>query len=286
MYIFCSPCILNPALRAEGITKPSDVALFERVIERCREFEIEMVPLPCPETLYLGPDREPGTFLERLNTPEFSRVLARCIAGVNQIVAQRGPPLAIVGVNSSPTCGVTATYYGSEAGEDPKREGRGVFLSEFPEIDAFDVREFGRFHVYLAAPLFSESERMYNKTIANLLRENLFSVYLPQEAGDDSASRSRSEQERMFLQHVEALERTDLIVAVIDGADADSGTSWEVGYAYARKKPVIALRTDFRHVGTAEKVNLMLEESSMVASSREEIPALLRMATAGTPAKK
>jgi len=285
MYIFCSPCILNSALRAEGITKPSDIAQFERVIERCREFDIEMVPLPCPETLYLGPGREPGTFLERLNTPDFSKVLAKCIAGVKQTIAKRGPPLCIVGVNSSPTCGVTATYYGSESGEDPKRADRGVFLSEFPEIDAFDVGEFGRFQVYLAAPLFSESERMYNKTIATLLRENLFSVYLPQEAGDDSATRGKSKQERMFLQHVGALERTDFVVAVVDGADADSGTSWEMGYAFARKKPVIALRTDFRHVGTAEKVNLILEESSMVVSSREEIPAFLRIAAAGKPVK-
>ncbi len=71
MYVLCSPCILQPELRATGITKPSDLVLFERTIARCKRFGIEMVPLPCPETLYLGPDREPGTFLERLNTPVF-----------------------------------------------------------------------------------------------------------------------------------------------------------------------------------------------------------------------
>src|SRR5271169_2067815 len=114
MYIFCSPCILNPALRAEGITKPSDLVLFERAIERCREFGIEMVPLPCPETLYLGPERKPGTFLERLNTNEFSSLLDDLVENVGKIVSERGSPLCIVGVNSSPTCGVTTTYYGSD----------------------------------------------------------------------------------------------------------------------------------------------------------------------------
>ena len=75
MYVLCSPCILNPALRAKGITKSSDLELFRNAIDRCKKFGIEMVPLPCPETEYLGPDRKPGTFLERLNTPEFSNLL-------------------------------------------------------------------------------------------------------------------------------------------------------------------------------------------------------------------
>jgi len=100
------------------------------------------VPLPCPETQYLGPDREPGTFLERLNTPEFATLLDELAGKVNDIVKERGQPLCILGVNSSPTCGVTSTYYGAENGRPPKREGRGVFYAKFPEIPALDVTEF------------------------------------------------------------------------------------------------------------------------------------------------
>ena len=132
MYVLCSPCVLHPGLRAEGITKPSDLELFANAIERCNKFGIEIVPLPCPETLYLGPDRKPGTFLERLNTPEFSRLMDRLEQEVTEIIRERGPPLCIIGVNSSPTCGVTSTYYGAEGDKPPKRDGRGVFLSRFP----------------------------------------------------------------------------------------------------------------------------------------------------------
>jgi len=42
---------------------------------------------------------------------------------------------------------------------------------------------------------------------------------------------------------------------------------WEMGYAYAKNKPVIAVRTDFRRAGMHEQVNLMLEESSKIVSS-------------------
>jgi predicted secreted protein len=127
MYVLCSPCIIHPELRAKGITNSLDLALFERVIARCKRFEIEMVPLPCPETLYLGPDRTPGTFLERLNTPVFSNLMDELEQKVRITIKERGPPLCILGVNSSPTCGVTSTYFGSEDHQSPKRMGRGVF---------------------------------------------------------------------------------------------------------------------------------------------------------------
>lgn len=275
MYVLCSPCVLNPTLRARGITKPSDLELFGKVIERCRKSGTDIVPLPCPETMYLGLDRKPGTFLERLNTAEFSRLMDRLEQGVIDIIRERGPPLCIIGVNSSPTCGVTTTYYGQEGDKPAKREGRGVFLSRFPDIPAFDVAVFARYRVYLAAPLFSEAERSFNASIARLLQQHLFEVHLPQEIGDDSDTRNTREQRTLFSLNKTALDTADFIVAIIEGADADSGTAWEMGYAFARGKPVIALRTDFRRVGHHEQVNLMLEQSAKVVGSVEEVLAAL-----------
>jgi nucleoside 2-deoxyribosyltransferase/predicted secreted protein len=271
MYVLCSPCILNPALRAKGITKSSDLEMFRHAIDRCEKFGIEMVPLPCPEIVYLGPDRKPGTFLERLNTPEFPNLLDGLEEKAKAIIDKKGNPVCILGVNSSPTCGVTSTYYGREGTIPPKRDGRGVFLKRFPEIVAMDVTTFSRYQVYLAAPLFSEAERSYNRSIEELLRKNFFDVYLPQQAGDDSEIREKAEQQLIFSKNLKALENADIIVAIIDGADADSGTAWEMGYAFARGKKVIGLRTDFRRSGNHEKVNFMLEESAIVVTSTNQL---------------
>ena len=271
MYVLCSPCILNPVLRADGITKPSDLEAFGRTKNRCDRFGIEIIPLPCPETIFLGPDRQPGTFLERLDKPAFLTLMDELEEQVNNIVAKRGPPLCIIGVNSSPTCGVTSTWYGTRGDEPPKREGRGVFLSRFSKIPAIDVQVFAKYKVYLAAPLFSDAERAYNTQIADLLRENFFEVYLPQDTGDDSDTRKREEQKRLFSLNKKAIEDADIIIAVIDGADADSGTAWEMGYAFAKGKRVIALRTDFRRMGINEQVNLMLELSATVVTSGEAL---------------
>jgi len=286
MYVLVSPCILNPGLRARGITSEKDREWFARALKRCHRYGIEVVTLPCPETLYLGNDREPGMFLDRLNTKEFSDLLDSMEHEVREIVSKRGTPLCIVGVNSSPTCGVNATWYGPTGSPDAKRQGRGAFLSRFSDLTAIDVSVFSQYRLYLAAPLFSAAERNYNHYLAELLRNNLFDVYLPQDTGDDSHTRGRSAHQGIFDQHLAALEATDVMVAVIDGADADSGTAWEMGYAFAKGIPVISIRTDFRMAGHHEHVNLMLEQSSAIVHSEEELLALLLFPGGFRPAYK
>ncbi|MGV8128695.1 MAG: nucleoside 2-deoxyribosyltransferase [Methanolinea sp.] len=271
MYVLMCPCVLNPELRARGITRESDLHAFGRAIERCRSFGIEIVPLPCPETLYLGKDREPGTFLERLNTGDFSLILKELEEDIRDIIARKGPPLCIIGVNSSPTCGVDTTFYGSDDDGSAKRLGRGVFLDRFTDIPAIDVQVFSRYHVYLAAPLFSAAERRFNEWLSGVLARHFFEVYLPQEAGEDGCERGIDAQHAIFTRHCEALSHMDVVVAVIDGADADSGTAWEMGYAFARNIPVISFRTDFRRAGVHEHVNLMLEQSSCVVHGEEDM---------------
>jgi len=271
MYVLVSACILDPEIRARGITRQEDREWYNRAVERCRKFGVDILKLPCPETLYLGADREPAMFKDRLDTPEFARLLENLEKEIRDILEARGPPLCIIGVNSSPCCGVNAHYFGPVGSDQEKKTGRGVFLSRFPEIPALDVVDFARYRIYLAAPLFSEAEKDYNKNLSEILSLHLFEVYLPQEVGDDTGLRDKEAYQGIFRKHCRALDTVDVVVAVIDGSDADSGTAWEMGYAYGRGIPVIAIRTDFRMVGQHEHVNLMLEQSSRVVRSTEEL---------------
>jgi nucleoside 2-deoxyribosyltransferase len=58
-----------------------------------------------------------------------------------------------------------------------------------------------------------------------------------------------------------AIDRCDALVAVLDGADVDSGTAAEIGYAFARGKPIIGYRGDVRLSADNEGavVNLQVE---------------------------
>ena len=116
--------------------------------------------------------------------------------------------------------------------------------------------------VYLAGPLFSEAEREFNQRLKALLDREGYSVFLPQEDSNEKThTHTQREKKKIFKENLRAIDECDVVVAVLDGADADSGTAWEIGYAHAIQKSVIGIKTDFRTLGPEGKVNLMIEQS-------------------------
>lgn len=111
--------------------------------------------------------------------------------------------------------------------------------------------------IYFAGPLFTTAERDFNARIVDLLRKFGHEVFLPQEQEQrDATARAISQGD------VAGIEWSDMVVANMDGADPDSGTCWECGYAKPAK-PVILYRTDIRE----EKppfgpYNLMLHQNA------------------------
>ncbi|KXS45148.1 nucleoside 2-deoxyribosyltransferase [Methanolobus zinderi] len=121
----------------------------------------------------------------------------------------------------------------------------------------------GKKQIYLAGPLFSKAERDFNLYLRDRLVEIGFSVFLPQEDGDDTiSSRLEDRMKNIFMNDVKGIDESDIVLAVLDGgSDVDSGTAWEMGYAYAKGIPVLGLKTDFRTFGDEGIVNLMMEMS-------------------------
>jgi nucleoside 2-deoxyribosyltransferase len=112
--------------------------------------------------------------------------------------------------------------------------------------------------LYFAGPLFSGAERAWNVELAGALRDAGHDVFLPQEQepGKDAA--------RIFSTDVGGIDGADALVAIMDGPDPDSGTSWEVGYAFG-KKPIVLVRTDFRaQTGSGAPYNAMLTEAATI----------------------
>lgn len=119
--------------------------------------------------------------------------------------------------------------------------------------------------VYLAGPLFTQAERLWNLGLAAALNRAGHSVFLPQ--GEIQGLEKR-DAGTIFRLDVEGLRAAEVVVAILDGADADSGTSFECGLAYALGIPLVAVRTDFRGGGDAlpgqalGTVNLMLSQAA------------------------
>ncbi len=109
--------------------------------------------------------------------------------------------------------------------------------------------------LYLAGPLFTRPEQDWNVALTAGLRSAGHEVFLPQES---QAPNPPAQQ--IFARDLEGLDWCEAVVAVMDGDDPDSGTAWECGYAYARAKPIVTFRSDFRRPGEFREVafNLML----------------------------
>jgi len=107
--------------------------------------------------------------------------------------------------------------------------------------------------LYFAAPLFSKSELDYNFKLTAKL-EKYFNVFLPQRDGGlmlqyiKSGMSIEEASNRVFKMDIEAIDKSDIVLAILDGRAVDEGVAVEIGYAYGKKIPCIGLQTDPRRL--------------------------------------
>lgn len=130
--------------------------------------------------------------------------------------------------------------------------------------------------VYLASPLgFAASTKHYMDELERALAGTEITVHNPWK-GDFGPEFQRANAipdhaERVAaLGHVntrvaraneEAIRASDMVLAVLDGVDVDSGTASEMGFAFALGKRVHGLRTDTRLIGdnAGSVINLQVQ---------------------------
>jgi nucleoside 2-deoxyribosyltransferase len=139
-------------------------------------------------------------------------------------------------------------------------------------------------NLYLAAPLFTQAERSWNLKLAGLLSSAGHPVFLPQA---EVLAIETLDAETIFKVDIDGVRSAEAVVAVLDGADPDSGTSFECGLAFAMGTPIVLVRTDFRAGGgdalpgqKLSTVNLMLAQAaSAVVNLTSPIASLDELAT-------
>jgi len=150
--------------------------------------------------------------------------------------------------------------------------------------------------IYLAGPLgFSEAGRLFNGVLAKklskrykvidpfkLTKKSKIQAILKLPRLDDQRDAWRRLNPQIGRGNQKAIDSCDAVLANLDGQDVDSGTAAEIGYAFARGKPVIGYRGDLRlssdNVGLT--VNLQVEffireSGGEILSNASAIPAAL-----------
>jgi len=138
--------------------------------------------------------------------------------------------------------------------------------------------------VYVAGPLFSQAEREFlEKMVDSLARASgldpELDFFVPHRDGGELGKGPTRGQ--IFDLDITTLRQTQIIVALLDGQDVDSGTCIELGYAYALGRKVFGIITDFRSYCTNDhephRPNLMVwgvcEEGNTLFRSLPELSA-------------
>ena len=106
--------------------------------------------------------------------------------------------------------------------------------------------------IYLAGPWFTpKQEDLYNHVVS-MLRDTFGSnaVYVPREHIIDNSDNLPNHVwgKKVFIDDYEAIRKCYFVYAIDWGFTADSGTSWEVGAAYALGKSINIIKPDVVNV--------------------------------------
>lgn len=108
--------------------------------------------------------------------------------------------------------------------------------------------------IYLASPFFNEKEIEIVNKVEDILKEKNLTVFSPmRNQMENLKGGSRHWSIETFRNDVKFIDWAEIVVGVYHGNYSDSGTAWELGYAYGTNKPVIVV-----HIGNES--NLMVHE--------------------------
>lgn len=137
--------------------------------------------------------------------------------------------------------------------------------------------------IYIASPLgFSEAGRhFYHQVLIPavaatghepvdpwaLAPEEALQDALAMSAGEAKTRRLIELDDQIAAGNVATIDTCDMVLAVLDGTDVDSGTAAEIGYAFARGKRIVGYRGDFRRTGENDGVTVNLQVEYFIRGS-------------------
>ncbi|MEK6940784.1 MAG: nucleoside 2-deoxyribosyltransferase [Nanoarchaeota archaeon] len=124
--------------------------------------------------------------------------------------------------------------------------------------------------VYIAGPLFSEIERTLLEEVNRVCKDLGFDTFLPHR---DAGLISKGTDEKIIFKKDKAgIDTCQMIIAILSGNDIDSGTAWELGYAFSKNIKCIGLVTDSR----LTTLNPMISQSAKLVHSIKELRMVLK----------
>lgn len=119
---------------------------------------------------------------------------------------------------------------------------------------------------YLANGLFSIGDRYVNEVIARELRAAIpqIDLYVPQENDAINDKNAYADSLAIAEADLNSLKESDVLIAVIDGVEIDSGVAAEIGAFAMLNRPIVALLSDVRQQGrtNTKKIDALIADGT------------------------
>jgi len=126
---------------------------------------------------------------------------------------------------------------------------------------------------YIAGPLFMKDSRKVLEKIDKICKELKIKTYLPHR---DMGIYKKGDTIPFFRMNRDMIDECNFMIAYLDWKGISSGTAWEIGYAYAKKIPVIGLVEDIKTAKDYDRLCIMNFNSVDLVESLEELKKIIK----------
>jgi nucleoside 2-deoxyribosyltransferase len=128
---------------------------------------------------------------------------------------------------------------------------------------------------YIAGPLCLEDERKHLEKIDLICKKLKIKTFLPHR--DCGLWKEGKNIKKIAEGDLKGFEGCDFLIANLNGFNIGAGTAWEMGYAFAKDIPVIAVKTDRKKEESIEEISAIIYGSTKIVDSLEELEAEIKV---------
>lgn len=128
--------------------------------------------------------------------------------------------------------------------------------------------------IYVAGPLCSESERKFMEELDRLCKKLKLQTFLPHR--DAGLWKGGVSVKKIAEKDLKGFEKCDFMIANLNGFNVGAGTAFEMGIAFEKKLPIIAIKTDRPVSQSTEEISAIIAGAVKITDSFEELEKEMR----------
>ncbi len=122
---------------------------------------------------------------------------------------------------------------------------------------------------YIAGPLCTEKDRKFVEKMSRLCESLRIKTFLPHR--DCGLWKNIKDTKRIAEGDLNGFKDCNLVVASLNGFGVGTGTAWEMGYAYSKKLPIIAIKTDRKIEKSIEEISAIIMGTTKIVSNFKDL---------------